>query len=308
MDDMRYQKEKYLTMDTKKIAAMLAAVEKGSLTAAAQELGYTQSGLTHMMNALETELGLNLLVRSKSGVHLSPAGQKLQPAMKKLLEATNKLEDAAGQLREQSFTTLRLGAYASVARQWIPSVLAEFRRVSPDTDVVMDVGGIMELYEKLKNDELDCAIVSFQDALSQGLHMVPLADDALLAILPAEGDDGAESFPLSGFGGKEFLMPSFDFDLDILPLFDGDLEKIASRVRHTNLDDAAIASMVAHGLGVSILSSLIMRDIHEPVRAVPLNPPAVRRLCIAVSERRQGDRNIRRFVRCAQSAVGRMEK
>ncbi len=294
-------------MDTKKIAALLAAVEKGSLTAAAQELGYTQSGLTHMMNALENEFSLNLLVRSKSGVHLSPAGQRLLPQMRKLLASTQELEEAAGQLREQSVTTLRLGAYASVARQWIPSVLAEFRRISPETDVVMDVGGIVELYDKLKNDELDCAIVSYQEPLCQGLSMIPLADDALLAILPPDGDAPA-AFPLSGFEGKEFLMPSFGFDLDIDPLFASGLEKLASRVRHTNLDDAAIASMVAHGLGVSILSSLIMRDIHDPVHAVPLEPPAVRRLCIAVREHSQSDRSLRRFVRCVQSTVGKMEK
>ena len=295
-------------MDTKKIAALLASVEKGSLTAAAQELGYTQSGLTHMMNALENEFSLNLLVRSKSGVHLSSAGQRLLPQMRKLLAATQELEDAAGQLREQSVTTLRLGAYASVARQWLPSILAELRRVSPDMDVVMDVGGIVELYDKLKNDELDCAIVSYQESLCQGLSMVPLADDALLAILPGDGAQPVSSFPLSGFAGREFLMPSFDFDLDIDPLFGQDLDKIAARVRHTNLDDAAIASMVAHGLGVSILSSLIMRDIHEPVQAVPLEPPAVRRLCVAMNERRHGDRNIRRFIRCAQSVVDLMEK
>lgn len=308
MDNMRYKKVIDLTMDTKKIAALLAAVDRGSLTAAAEELGYTQSGLTHMMNALETELGLNLLVRSKRGVRLSPAGQRLLPSMRQLTEAAAALEQEAAQAREQGSATLRLGAYASVARQWIPSVLAEFRRVSPDTDVVMDVGSITDLYEKLKNDELDCAIVSYQDGLSQGLHMVPLADDALLAILPVGCETENGCFPLSGFAGKEFLMPSFDFNLDIGPLFDGNLENIASRVRLTNLDDAAIASMVAHGLGVSILSSLIMRDIHEPVRAVPLDPPAVRRLCLAVSERRQNDRNIRRFVRCAQSVVVRMEK
>ena len=59
-------------MDSKKISALLLAVEKGSLTSVAAELGYTQSGLTHMMNALEEELGLNLLVRSKNGVRLSP--------------------------------------------------------------------------------------------------------------------------------------------------------------------------------------------------------------------------------------------
>ena len=61
-------------MDIKKVQALLAAVDRGSLTAAASDLGYTQSGLTHMMNSLEIELGLNLLVRSKSGVRLSPCG------------------------------------------------------------------------------------------------------------------------------------------------------------------------------------------------------------------------------------------
>ena len=68
-------------MDTKKVHALLLAVDRGSLTSAAAELGYTQSGLTHMMNALEDELGLNLLVRSKNGVRLSPAGQALREKM-----------------------------------------------------------------------------------------------------------------------------------------------------------------------------------------------------------------------------------
>ena len=54
-------------MDTKKTKALLLALERGSLTAAAEELGYTQSGLTHMMNSLEDELGIRLLVRSKVG-------------------------------------------------------------------------------------------------------------------------------------------------------------------------------------------------------------------------------------------------
>ena len=51
-------------MDTKKTRALLLSLEKGSLTAAAEELGYTQSGLTHMMNSLEDETGLRLLCTS----------------------------------------------------------------------------------------------------------------------------------------------------------------------------------------------------------------------------------------------------
>ena len=44
-------------MDSKKLEALAVAAEQGSFTRAAQQLGYTQSGLTHMMNSLEREIG-----------------------------------------------------------------------------------------------------------------------------------------------------------------------------------------------------------------------------------------------------------
>ena len=126
-------------MDTKKLDALLLAVERGSLTAAAEEMGYTQSGLTNMMNSLESEMGLELLIRSKSGVRLTAAGEMLLPYMRSLSAESRALERAAGALLRHSDDTLRLGAYSSVARQWLPAVLAEYRKEYPDTDVPMDV-------------------------------------------------------------------------------------------------------------------------------------------------------------------------
>ncbi len=293
-------------MDTKKIRALLTAVDRGSLTAAAAELGYTQSGLTHMMNSLEDELGLNLLVRSKNGVHLSPAGQELLDRMRQLDRASAELEDRAEQLRQKSFSTLRLGAYSSVSRQWLPSILAEFRRVCPDTEVTITVGDIPGTYEGIRDDRLDCAIVSYQEELCRGFGWVPLRHDALVAILPkgARLQDGR--FPVAEFDQKEFLMPADGFERDINPVFNAPALKIAPRIRFTNLDDATIVSMVAHGLGMSILSELVMQGIHDEVLAAPLSPPAWRHLGIITSERGQNDRNIKRFVRCAQSVIGRM--
>ena len=64
-------------MDSKKLEALVTAVELGSFTQAAAQLGYTQSGMTHMMNSLEKELGFAVLVRSRSGVHLTAAGKYL---------------------------------------------------------------------------------------------------------------------------------------------------------------------------------------------------------------------------------------
>ena len=55
-------------MDTEKCRALLAVLEAGSLSAAAEKLDYTPSGLSRMMAALEQELGFPLLSRSHSGV------------------------------------------------------------------------------------------------------------------------------------------------------------------------------------------------------------------------------------------------
>ena len=66
--------------------------------------------------------------------------------------------------------------------------------------------------------------------------------------------------------------------------------------------------MVAHGLGVSILSELIMQNISNSVRVLPLDPPASRKLGIAMSERQQYDKNIKRFIRCAKSVLDEIYK
>ncbi len=305
MDTFIHKKGNYYTMDSKKVRAILLAVERGSLTSAAAELGYTQSGLTHMMNALEQELGLNLLVRSKNGVRLSPAGQALKPKMQAYLDASSALEEEAEHLRHLGSSTLRLGAYSSVATHWLPAIVASFRKVDPNTDVIIDVGGIPDIYEKLKSDQLDCAFVSYKESLCQRLDYIHLADDPLLAIVP-ETDDHLGYYPIADFADQEFLMPSDGFDMDIIPLLNRHLGKDQPRVRYTNLSDSAIVSMVEHHLGVSLLSELIMQDVHSSVQALPLDPPAFRRLGIATSERQQNNKIIRRFIHCAQAVISEM--
>lgn len=290
-------------MDTKKVAALLTALEKGSLTAAAEEMGYTQSGLTHMMNSLEDELGVKILVRSKGGVRLSGAGRELLPQLTALVKCAEELEESVDRLVRKSHTVLRLGAYASVSRQWLPAILAELRRVSPETDVLITTGSMQDGYNAVRNDELDCAIVSFQPSLCQNMSWIDLHDDPLLAILPADVELVGGAYPVELFDGREFLMPSDGQDLDIMPALSAGAGHIAPVFRITGLDDASIASMVAHGLGVSVLSKLIMDGINDHVLALPLEPAACRRLGIVVNGARQNEHSIKTFIRCAQTTV-----
>lgn len=294
-------------MDTKKIKALLRAVELGSLSAAAEDLGYTQSGLTHMMNALEDELGISILIRNKSGVHLSPVGLNLEPDMKLLVNAADSLMRNVDSMKVRTFSSIRVGAYSSVARAWLPSILAHYKDVNPETAMSLSMQNIRELYNAVKNEDLDCAIVSYQSALMSGLNWTPLKDDELVAILPGTYSVEEGAFPVEYFSGMDFLMPSGGFDMDILPIFNSVSSKNLPQFRYANLEDAVIVSMCSHGLGVSILSRLIMESVNERVAVVPLRPQFFRRLGIITREQRKNDKGIRNFIVTAQNTLKELD-
>ena len=89
-------------MESKKLEALLMAVDLGSFTKAAEVMGYTQSGLTHMMNSLEREVGFTLLERGRGGVRLTKDGERVVPAIREFLQANARLDSAIGRGRGYS--------------------------------------------------------------------------------------------------------------------------------------------------------------------------------------------------------------
>ena len=295
-------------MESKKIKALLAAAEAGSLTAAAAELGYTQAGLTQMMNALEGELGVNLLLRGKGGVRLSEAGLRLLGELRQFVDAAEALERAAAALKNESVTALRIGAFASVTRSWLPLILSDFLREYPGTDVSIAVNDAVQMYDSVREGQLDCALVSRQPALLHGLSWFPLQEDELLAILPLDSPVEGTQFPIESFSGRDFLMPTMGFDLDITPLFSQPSGRVQPHVRYTNMDDAALISMTEHGLGLTILSRLIMQGSTARVRSLSLKPRSYRSLGLIIRAKRQSDHLLRSFVRSARATVERIDR
>ena len=289
-------------METKKWEAMLTAVELGSFTRAAARLGVTQSGLTHMMKALERETGLSLLLRDRYGVRPTAAGEQLLPAVRDLLQAAGRLEGQIAAQSGQRRENIRVAAYSSICMHWLPTIIQQFRWACPDVSVDIRMGSVAEIFRWLQEGKVDLSFASRQD---QGRYdWVPLWDDPLLAILPPDWPlGGAERFPVSAFSGREFLMPSLGFDLDILEVFE--TQNVRPDIRsNTAVEDAAILSMVEHGLGVSVLSQLVLQGRHDNVRALPLDPPASRHIGIAVPSLEEASPIIRQFIEFSQRIVG----
>ncbi len=287
-------------MDTKKWEVLLTSAQLGSFTKSAQKLGYTQSGLTHMMNALEEETGFPLLQRGHYGTRLTARGAQLEPAIRRFLEAGQDLEAQIDAIRRQEDQCLRVGAYSSMALHWLPAILQNFRGICPDVRVDVQMAGIEDLYATVRSGALDLAFVSRQDDLRAEFY--PLKHDRLVAILPQDGKyDWWSAFPVSEFEGREFLMPALGFTRDIMPMFRR--HRVHPRIRTTTVDDPVVISMVAHGLGVSIMTELIMEGRPQTVRVLPIEPRAHRELGIIVRSKKETKPVVQELIRCAGKTV-----
>lgn len=88
-----------LQMDTEKCAALLRALELGSLSAAAEQLGYTPSGISRMMASLEAEVGFPLLIRSRDGIRPTRECRRLLPHLRELSDEAARAARVADSLR-----------------------------------------------------------------------------------------------------------------------------------------------------------------------------------------------------------------
>ena len=102
-------------MDDTKLRALMASVRCGSFSKAAEQLDYSQSGLTHMMDKLEAELGCTLLERGYQGVRLTPQGKALYSKIEDVVSASNALYAAVAEINEQTPQQIKIVLAAAAA-------------------------------------------------------------------------------------------------------------------------------------------------------------------------------------------------
>ena len=292
-------------MESKKLEALLMAVDLGSFTKAAEVLGYTQSGLTHMMNSLEKEVGFTLLERGRSGVRLTEEGERIAPAVREFLQANARLDSVIEQVASSRTEIIRVSAYASIAMHWLPGIIQRFREECPDVDVDIRMADHVDVpYELLAQGKMDAILVSPQD---EGQYeWVHLADDPMFAVLPKDFDtQGMTAVPLAAFEARDFIMPSQGFDKDIMRIFNR--IGVKPHILPTWVDDPTVISMVSHGLGVSMMTELTVRGRTDGVKLLPVEPASSRELGLAVRSLDAASDGLRHFIDCTKRVVAEMQ-
>ena len=268
-----------MDMDIKKYEVFEKIVELSSLTRAAEELGLTQSGVSHILASLEEEFGFPLLRRSRVGARLTPEGERLMPYLRDILRSQEQLEQTAAELRGLSAGTVRVATFTSVAVHWLPGMMQEFQAMYPRVEFKLFNGDYHDVNRWLTDGSVDVGFVTLPTELR--CECVPLREDRLLAVLPAGHPLAAKAVcPVREVAAEPFITLLETSDSDSRRALDA--AGVKPNVRFTTKDDYAIIAMVEQGLGVSIMPELLLRGRRDGIAARPLDPPASRTLALAI--------------------------
>ena len=115
-----------------KYRPIIVTAECGTLTRAGKILGYTQPSLGYIISNLETELGVKIFHRDQRGVRLTEVGASIIDIMRQIEQMEDHLREVIHTSQE---SLLRVGIFPSVAAQWMPGIIAEFRKLYPNTAI-----------------------------------------------------------------------------------------------------------------------------------------------------------------------------
>jgi len=282
-------------MSIKKYEVLLKAIDTGSFSKAGELLGYTQSGITHMMNSLEEEFGFKILKRSKTGVTLTKEGELIVPTIREILRLEETLQQTAAQINGIEKGTLAIGTLTSLLLNWVPDIIEIFQEEHPNIEIQVMEGKIKELEKWLEDGTIDVCFFSHQSYHTY--EYIDLENDPLLAILP-EGHmlTGMSSVPVEEFSKQPFLLNDADLDVKSFLYECSIYPKI---VFSSNFHTAVIA-MAEHNYGISILPKILCDTNQYNVVTKELNPPAARKIIMAYLPGSEASPVIKNFIKCVK--------
>lgn len=280
-------------MNIQKYMAFVKAVEYGSFTRAAEAMGYTQSAISRMIHDLESEWGITLFERGRSGTTLTSDGLKLLPQLKRICNEHEILMMQVEDLHDVQSGIIRIGTFSSVATHWVPNMLKFFKEDYPNIDFELLLGDYTEIENWIIEGRVDFGFLRLPTKAD--IETIFLEQDRLLVVIPEDHPLAEyDKFPISELLNSSFILLEKGAKADISEIFEK--HQISPQISFTTWDDYAIMSMVENGLGVSILPELILHRIPYRIITKELDVPAYRNIGIAMRSQESLSLAAKRFL------------
>lgn len=287
-------------MSIGKYEIFMKVAELGSLTKAAEELRFTQSGVSHTISGLEADFGFPLFVRGRGGLKLTANGERVLAPVREIMKWNEQLKQEVTAIHGLETGTVTIGTFTSVSVHWLPGILKRFRADYPYIGIRLMEGGYLEIEQWIEAGVVDCGFLSLPTR--DKFETVPLARDRMLGIVAADHHLAGQPFLyFSQIAEEPFIMPKAGSDYDVRRALDR--AGVKPSVAYSAGDDYAIMAMVESGLGISILPELVMRRQPYELRTLTLQEPGFREIGLAARSMKTSSPAARRFIQYVSQYV-----
>lgn len=284
-------------MDSKTIEVFLTVEKEGSFRKAAASLGYTQAGISYIIQSLEEELGLTLFIRDRGGVHLSPEGKALMPKIKQLAADNRNLQITVNELKGLEQGTVRVQIFDSMSIHWLPGILHEFKKDYPGINIeLVSEEDNLKAEEMVYTGEVDCGF--FLKEATLPLDTFLLKEEEYMAVLPPDHEMAAlDVFPVSKLGDYPYIAMKYDNNTGVREFFDRN--NITPSTAYCMDNDYAAMAMVNQGLGYCLFPELLLQDFPYEIKCIHIDKPYIRKISIATLSMKTASTACRKFIEYA---------
>jgi DNA-binding transcriptional LysR family regulator len=265
-------------MTLAQLQVLVAVIQAGTFTGAAERLNMTQSAASHALAGLETELGVTLMERDRGGVTLTEIGKKVLFHAQEILSHAESIRQETSAARGLEIGKVRIGTFPSVSARLLPGILRAFNQNFPGIDVVLFEGTDEEVAEWIVSGIVDMGFVT---QVTENIPSFPIAHDEMMVVVPAAHRFAScGSVALEKLTAESLIMSKSGCDLLVQGIFRAN--KLTINPKYEVTDANTILAMVEEELGVAIMAEMVLPEKLSGVRAVSLEPCAYRFLALGV--------------------------
>ncbi|MEY5025563.1 MAG: hypothetical protein RLZZ244_1091 [Verrucomicrobiota bacterium] len=266
-------------LDSRQLRALVTLVGCGSFTAAARELGITQSAISHSMHALENEVGCKLIDRLGKKATPTQAGEQLLAYAQRILSEMESARTSLTQLGSWGAGRLRVAATVTACLHILPGAIREFRESFPRWNIHIEPMDTPEAIAALRERKVELALglePEGADDLTFKLH----ASDALCFVVPPSHPWAALGHaPIEDIGKQHFILyGKRSATAQMITRYFASLGvTLRSSIELANI--GAIVELVSIGMGVSVLADWVVAEAlkRKIVCKIPLGKRKLRR-------------------------------
>jgi DNA-binding transcriptional LysR family regulator len=274
------------SLNLDQLRAFVEVVERGSFTAAATALNLSQPAVTYQVRELERRFQVTLVEQVGKRAYLTQAGEKLIEHARELLDGDMRTQTVMRRFGDGWLGRVRVGTSLTVLMYALPPLLRKLKTAHPQLEINLKAGLTATTLAMLRNNALDLGLCAMP-ITDPAFETAPLFEDELVALVPEKL--AAELGPIPRLATPAFIARC--------PLILGNENSALRRavtewlgrngaapkpvMEFDNVE--AIKSVVAVGLGASIVPSLALGEGHVVTKntiVLPLRPRAARKVAL----------------------------